>query len=270
MLLDYYKSLGVWIVFDILIILLLIMVTFMFFKRKNSMRMFIMLFMYAVVVYVIRIITILNDNKILIFTNQLIVYCNIFIIVALGVVYQADLKSIFSRVGRLLNAESSLRSYASNDEDLMHATAEIVKATQVMAKNNIGALIIIVPSSFPQHILDTGTLINAYLSSLLLESIFESKSPLHDGAVIISGNCIVAAGCFLPLTQEVNLSKDLGTRHRAAIGISEETDVLSIVVSEETGIISTSQNGVLKRYNTPEKLTNAINNTYGISSKTID
>ncbi|MEG1509770.1 MAG: DNA integrity scanning protein DisA nucleotide-binding domain protein, partial [Clostridia bacterium] len=87
----------------------------------------------------------------------------------------------------------------------------------------------------------------------------------HDGAVVVKGNCILSAGCFLPLTQETNISKELGTRHRAAIGISEESDVLSIVVSEETGIISTVTNGEIKRYMTPEKLYEEIINAFGIN-----
>jgi diadenylate cyclase len=107
-----------------------------------------------------------------------------------------------------------------------------------MAKQDIGALIIITPSTVDAHILDSGTFLNANLSAPLLESIFNTKAPLHDGAVIVKGNKIISAGCFLPLTQDITLPKELGTRHRAAIGITEESNVMAIVVSEESGIIS--------------------------------
>ena len=133
-----------------------------------------------------------------------------------------------------------------------------------MAKNDIGGIIIIAPTSIPEHILSSGTQMSALLSTPLLESIFNKKSPLHDGAVIVKGNRILAAGCFLPLSQEITLSKDLGTRHRAAIGITEESDVMAIVVSEETGVISLAQNAQLKRYVTPEKLLDHIEKAFGI------
>ena len=102
----------------------------------------------------------------------------------------------------------------------------------------------------------------------MLESIFNTKSPLHDGAVIVKGNKILAAGCFLPLTQK-NISRDMGTRHRAAIGISEESDVLSIVISEETGIISTVRDGEIKRYMTMDKLKDEIEEAFGISASAL-
>ncbi len=100
-----------------------------------------------------------------------------------------------------------------------------------------------------------------------MESIFNTKAPLHDGAVVVLGDRIISAGCFLPLSQEVTLAKDLGTRHRAAIGITEESDVFAIVVSEESGIISVVQGGTIKRYMTPEKLLEEIKVIYRISSQ---
>jgi diadenylate cyclase len=134
-----------------------------------------------------------------------------------------------------------------------------------MAKQDVGAIIIIdTAGDIHENILDTGTRLGAVISAGLLESIFNTKAPLHDGAVIVRGNKIVAAGCFLTLTQR-NVNKEMGTRHRAAIGITEETDVLSIVVSEETGIISVVKHGEIKRYMTMDKLKDEIEDAYGIS-----
>ncbi len=184
----------------------------------------------------------------------------LFDIVAACVVYQNDLKNIFQKVSTSRNIEL----HNSNDE-LRASTLEILTACQDMAKQDVGAIIIIDSSGdIHENILDTGTRLDAVLSAPLLESIFNTKAPLHDGAVIVRGNRIIAAGCFLTLTQR-NVNKEMGTRHRAAIGVTEETDVLSIVVSEETGIISVVKHGEIKRYMTMDKLNDEIEMAYGIS-----
>ena len=154
------------------------------------------------------------------------------------------------------------------EEKLTDSANEIVRACQNMAKNDIGALIIIARSAVPPHLLDTGTALNANISAGLLESIFSTKGPLHDGAVVIKADKLLSAACFLPLSQEVGIAKELGTRHRAAIGITEESDVFAIVVSEETGIISVVSGGQIKRYMTPEKLYEEIKMAYGILART--
>lgn len=125
---------------------------------------------------------------------------------------------------------------------------EIVKAVQNMSKNNIGALIILSNGNLPGGILESGVQINADISAKLIESIFFPKTALHDGALVLLGTKIQAAGCFLPLAQEVNLSKDLGTRHRAGIGLTETVNVTAIIVSEESGIISIAKGGKIIRY----------------------
>ena len=125
---------------------------------------------------------------------------------------------------------------------------EIVKAVQNMSKNNIGAIIILSNGNLPTGILESGVQINAEISSKLIESIFFPKTALHDGALVLNGTKIQAAGCFLPLAQEVNLSKDLGSRHRAGIGLTETVNVTAIIVSEETGIISIAKGGKIIRY----------------------
>ena len=132
--------------------------------------------------------------------------------------------------------------------DLHKSVAEIIKACQRLSRTDTGALII-VGSNVPESILESGVQINAEISSDLLETIFFPKTNLHDGAVVIMANQVVCAGCYLPMTQDANLPREFGSRHRAAIALSESNaDLTVIVVSEETGIISAMHNGKIKRY----------------------
>ena len=125
----------------------------------------------------------------------------------------------------------------------------IIKALQNMSKNDMGALVVLSNGNLPKQILESGTKLDADISQALIEGVFFPKAPLHDGAMIIDEHKIVAAGCFLPLTQNnEKYPKDLGTRHRAGIGITEVTNVTSLIVSEETGIISIVKQGKVTRY----------------------
>ncbi len=147
-------------------------------------------------------------------------------------------------------------------ENAKECINEIIKAVQNMSKNNVGAIIILSNANMPAGILDSGVSINSDISSELIESIFFPKTPLHDGALIINGTKIQVAGCFLPLSQEINLPKELGTRHRAGIGITETVNVTSIIVSEETGVISVAHGGKLKRYADTEMLKTTLKSFY--------
>lgn len=143
-------------------------------------------------------------------------------------------------------AESGLANVSV--DDLNNSVNEIIKACQRLSKTDTGALIVLC-DNIPGTILDSGIRLDAEITADLLETIFFPKTALHDGAVIISANKVVAAGCYLPLTQENNLPREFGTRHRAAIGVSESyPDITAIVVSEETGIISAMKDGQTKRY----------------------
>ena len=126
-------------------------------------------------------------------------------------------------------------------------TNEIIKAIGILSKSKVGALLAIEREVGLDNFAETGTKLNADVTGELICTLFWPGSPLHDGAVIIQEQKIVAAGCLLPLTENTELSKSLGTRHRAAIGLTEETDAIVIVVSEETGTISTGVKGVLKQ-----------------------
>ena len=135
---------------------------------------------------------------------------------------------------------------------------EIVHAVYEMGKVKTGALIVIEKETPLHEVEHTGIEVDGVVTSQLLINIFEHNTPLHDGAVVIRGNRIAAATCYLPLTDNLSISKDLGTRHRAALGISEITDSMTVVVSEETGRVSLAQGGELKRISDPEVLRAAL------------
>ncbi len=252
------------IVFDVLIAVLALTVLFLFFKRKSHLRVFlIFLILTAITVSIDIAAATLKHNELLV-SKSIMNGVMLAMMVSIIVVYQADLKQIFQKIANPRYKEFFGDVYGS-DEELEEATSEILNAVQSMAKKDIGALILLTPSSIEQHIMETGIQLNANISAQLLECIFNTKAPLHDGAVVIKGNKILASSCFLPLTANVTVTKEVGTRHRAAIGITEESDVLAIVVSEETGIISIAKNGVLTRYMTIERLKEEIENVYGIN-----
>ena len=141
--------------------------------------------------------------------------------------------------------------------------AAIVKAVQSLSKNNIGALLVLSKGNLPKEIVESGVGLNAKISNQLIEGIFIPKAPLHDGAMIIYGDKIQAAGCFLPLTQR-DFPKDYGTRHRAGIGVTEVADVSTIIVSEETGIVSIVKRGEITRYVDSETLKRFLSEYYWI------
>ena len=149
-----------------------------------------------------------------------------------------------------------------SQEDTERCIANIVKALQNMSKNNVGALIVLSKGSLPKQVLQSGVGIEAEISTQLIEGIFFPKAPLHDGAMVIHGHKIQAAGCFLPLTQKTSYPKEYGTRHRAGIGITEVANVISLIVSEETGIISIVKQGNVTRYADYDMLMDALKDYY--------
>lgn len=168
-------------------------------------------------------------------------------VIAIVVIFQPELRSMLERVGG-----DSLRGLKSigeqkDEQQIARFKNEVCEAVKEMSMTRTGALIVIENSTKLGDVIASGTRINADVSSMLLRNIFFNKSPLHDGAVIIGNMRVVSAGCMLPLATKDNITKELGTRHRAAIGMSEQSDALIIVVSEETGIISVAYKGTLTR-----------------------
>ncbi|MGN0768995.1 MAG: diadenylate cyclase [Christensenellales bacterium] len=176
-------------------------------------------------------------------------------------VYQSDFRNFFLRLSRYHKKNAD---FSVTDEEMRESVNAIVTACQTMAKSRTGALIVIVKNKIDQYILDSGIKLDALISAPLLESIFNTRCPMHDGAVIIKGNKILTAGSFLPLSKNESIAKDLGTRHRAGIGVTEAegSEIISIIISEENGIISTAANGVLRRYLTPERLFDLLYDPY--------
>jgi diadenylate cyclase len=181
-------------------------------------------------------------------------------VVALIIVFQPELRRALEYIGRTKFLTKSIVDLM--DEELNSTIDEIVKAVTVLSKARTGALIVMERDTGLGEIIETGTRLEALISSVLLLNIFEHNAPLHDGAIVIRKNKISAAGCFLPLTGDNSLNKDLGTRHRAAIGIAEQSDALTIVVSEETGAISVAQNGKLQRFLDTNTLKSIIKNSF--------
>ncbi|SKC35800.1 diadenylate cyclase [[Eubacterium] yurii] len=174
-------------------------------------------------------------------------------LMAIIVVFQPELRRILEQLGRT-NIISRTNSI-SKESDTIN---EVVQASLSLSRQKIGALIVFERKTGINEIIQTGTNLNADVSRELLINIFIPNTPLHDGAVVIRRNYIKAAACFLPLTENKNLNKELGTRHRAALGITEKSDSLSLVVSEETGNISIAINGKLYRDLNEERLRNML------------
>ena len=171
-------------------------------------------------------------------------------LVALLVVFQPELRRALEKVGR----SSPVRLFTDNSEDVERVIYEITDAAAYMSREKIGALIVCERYTKLGDILNTGTPLNADLTSSLLVNIFIPKTPLHDGAVVVRDGKILSAACILPLTQNDSLSRELGTRHRAALGVTENSDCAVVVVSEETGKISIACDGDMTRNLTPDSL----------------
>ena len=182
-------------------------------------------------------------------------------LIAVVVIFQPELRKALEQLGNKRYLAGLLQFDELKDKKEIFSDRtidELVKASYEMAKHKTGALIVIEQEINLQDYINTGIDIDAFVSNQLLINIFEHNTPLHDGAVIIRGNRIVSATCYLPLSDNMDLSKELGTRHRAGAGISEATDAFVIIVSEETGKVSIAHNGQLVRNVDGEYLRNKL------------
>ncbi|MDL2257650.1 diadenylate cyclase CdaA [Eubacteriales bacterium OttesenSCG-928-K08] len=167
-------------------------------------------------------------------------------IIVVVILFQPEIRRAFEHIGRGTLFERGILN--GLEQESSDDVREIQKAVLNMARRHVGALLVIEQNVALGDISSTGTRIDGRISSALIENIFEPNTPLHDGAMIIRGDMILAAGCFLPLSDDTDISRELGTRHRAALGISTVSDSVTIVVSEETGVISSAKDGKLVRY----------------------
>lgn len=165
--------------------------------------------------------------------------------IAVVVLFQPELRRALEKLGRA----KLVRFVGDMDKDeAKNMVVEIAKAIESMSQSKTGALMVIERETTLNDIVETGTVIDAAISAEMIGNIFYEGAPLHDGAMILRGDRLYAAGCVLPLTQNKKLSKELGTRHRAGIGVTETSDALVIIVSEETGVVSFAENGQLTRF----------------------
>jgi len=175
-------------------------------------------------------------------------------VIALLIVFQPELRRGLESLGRSGFLGKNFFFFNEDEKDMSEVIGEICDAVQYLSRSKIGALIVIERETGLNEIIETGIAMDSKISSELLINTFIPNTPLHDGAVIIRGDRIMAAGCFLPLTDNQNLSSELGTRHRAGLGVTEISDAIAIIVSEETGTISLAQNGRLSRHLDPKTL----------------
>jgi uncharacterized protein (TIGR00159 family) len=185
-------------------------------------------------------------------------------VIAIIVLFQEDIRKVLYNIGAhqrvrtIINFFSPKSSHNRNLNELKRLIMPIVMACLSMSKNKVGALMVVQRNLSLDDIVSTGEMIDASINQRLIENIFFKNSPLHDGAMVIADRRIKAAGCILPVSHSLNIPKDLGLRHRAALGMSQESDALCIIVSEETGNISIAQNGQFRLRLSAEELEAAL------------
>jgi len=193
------------------------------------------------------------------------------VIFSLVVIFQPELRRILGYLGQPGVLSKNLFSIGSVKPEVKDVITELVESAKYLSKSHIGALIVIKNTTGFENYIEVGTKLDARVSTELLLTIFHPNTPLHDGAVVIHDGKIVAAGVLLPLTENPTLSWQYGTRHRAAIGMSEVSDSTCIVVSEETGNISMAQGGILTKFTSLDDLRKELELIYGFSEKdTVD
>ncbi|HBG1690963.1 TPA: TIGR00159 family protein, partial [Clostridioides difficile] len=189
-------------------------------------------------------------------------------VIAALIIFQPEFRAGLEHIGR---AKFNLfgKNVNTSEETLNRNIEEIVEALYSLSRQKIGALIIMERETRISDIINTGTIIDAEISRQLLINIFIPNTPLHDGAVVIRDSKVKAAACFLPLTESKDLSKDLGTRHRAGIGVSEVSDCITLIVSEETGGVSIAKAGKLYRDISRERMMNILRSNLKTNTETI-
>ena len=246
MAINYIKTIGITDILDILIVAVILYQLFMLVSRTNSARIARGI---AVLLVVLWLSGVLHLNMI----NYLLRKAVEIGLIALVVLFQPELRRLLEKMG----SSRRLKGFFGGELQTLNMDGVItqtVLACADMSRSRTGALIIFERDNQLTEPISTGTLVDASVTAELLKNIFFVKAPLHDGAVIIRDGRIAAAGCMLPMSGNLNLSKELGMRHRAGIGMSERSDAVVVIVSEETGAISAAVDGMLKRHLSTETL----------------
>lgn len=224
-------------ILDIIIVAMLIYWFYIFLKETRAMRI-----LYGIIFLVI--LFFVSQALNLVALNYILKALTTMFVVAIPVVFQPELRSLLERIGRT-DIVSDFRKL--NKDEISQIITEIIGAVKILSKKKIGALIVISQKTGLKNVVDTGTRIDSKISKDLILTIFQPKSPLHDGAIIIKGNKMIAAGTTLPLTSHKFDFHSGGTRHRAGLGLSEQSDAIIIIVSEEKGTISLANKGILNQ-----------------------
>ena len=253
MLWNLTHRLGIIDIIDILIVAVIIYELLLLTRHTRGSALLKGLFLLFVIVIVSNLLGLTSLNWLLlaVLQNGALV---------LVILFQPELRKMLERMGR--SRVFTKGSRRNMDDDRETITSEIIQTVVDLSRRRVGALIVFERQTGLQDVIETGTQLNAEISAPLLENIFEPNTPLHDGAVVIRNDQIMAAACILPLAEASGVSRELGPRHRAAVGITENTDAAVIVVSEETGIVSLATDGVLKRPFSTDELKNFLNGFY--------
>ncbi len=242
---EYIKIISVFDVIDMLLVAFAIYHLFRFIRKGRAGQVAKAIF---IIIVAVAVANLLNLRVVGFFLDYMIELG----LIALVIIFQPEIRRFLEQMGSGKIKELFVTE-APNDE-WETAIHETVEAYESMSKDKVGALMVFERKTLLDDVLKTGTPLDAGISSELLKNLFWNKAPLHDGAVIVRNGRIVGAGCMLPLSGNTNLSRSLGMRHRAGIGISENSDAIVAIVSEETGSISVAINGMLKRHLAPETL----------------
>lgn len=242
---------GIFDVIDILIMAFIIYKLIMLVRRTSSGAVAKGVLVFLVALW---ISSILQFNTVNFLLGKLVEWGG----VALVVIFQPEIRRFLEQMGR--TNIGKVFTHAEERNELDGAITQTVEAYAALSKSKTGALMVFERKNMLEDAIKTGTALDCSVSAELLKNIFWNKAPLHDGAVIVRGGRIVGAGCMLPMSGNVNLSRELGMRHRAGIGASEHTDAVVAIVSEETGSISVAVGGMLKRHLAPETLERLLRN----------
>lgn len=248
MIVKSFSNMSLWSILDILVVSYIFYKGYMLIKETRAEQL---LKGIVLIVILIPISYLLKLDMLYFILNKTLTIGVLSVII----IFQPEIRRALEHLGRSAFDD---KYYPNNKENLNTTINEIAMAVQNLSESRTGALIVIEQSTGLNELIGAGTLLDANVTSNLLENIFVVNTPLHDGATIIRNNRILASGCVLPLTNNNTINKKLGTRHRAAIGLSEVSDSIVIIVSEETGVVSLAINGRITRGYDKERLKNII------------
>ena len=243
--LELAKLIGIFDIIDIAIIAFVVYHIFRFIRKSRSGQVAKAI---VIIVVAMAVANLMHLRVVSFFLNNAVELG----LITLVIIFQPEIRRFLERMGSGRLKELFMAETSSGEVET--AIEETVKAYVTMSKDKVGALMVFERKTLLDDVLKTGVAMDARITAELLKNLFWNKAPLHDGAVIVRNGRIIGAGCMLPMSGNVNLSRDLGMRHRAGIGISESSDAVVAIVSEETGSISVAINGMLKRHLTPETL----------------